>query len=573
MAEPGFNAKVEQVRLAAARELPPSCLEDFQRLSRSLVYGPTFQWLLVNAPDEALRHQVMRALDEVLRAAGMRSNRLPLSARIADVAMLETRLLKNAGQAEVVHVLGRPGWFNEARWDAFNVRRERLAAESRARLVFWLDADAIALASRGAPDLWAWRGGVYSFVPSGASLQAPMAKLDASGTERRLAPFAPPPTGADNRSHEERVQRVAEIRSWLATSPTPPDELLAAPIDELGRLLFSLGDYDAALAHWRDVEVPLHERLGDVRAKAVAMGQIADILYIRGQLDEALRIRQEEQLPVYERLGDVRSKAVTMGKIADILHARGQLDEALHIRQEEELPVYERLDDVREKAVTMGKIADILHAHGQFDEALRIHSEEVRPAFERLGDMHAKAVTMGKIADILHARGQLDEALRIRQEEELPVYERLGDVHSKAVTMGKIADIVQDRGQFDEALRIRQEEQLPIFERLGDARSKAVTMGKIADIVQDRGQFDEALRIRQEEELPVYEHLDDVRSLLVCRTNLAQIFAERGHEIDRPKIDSLLRDAHAAAQDIRLPEAEQIAGIYLRIFGHGLVAK
>ena len=39
----------------------------------------------------------------------------------------------------------------------------------------------------------------------------------------------------------------------------------------------------------------------------------------RGQLDEALRIRQEEQLPVYERLGDVRSKAVTQGKIADIL--------------------------------------------------------------------------------------------------------------------------------------------------------------------------------------------------------------------------------------------------------------
>lgn len=35
----------------------------------------------------------------------------------------------------------------------------------------------------------------------------------------------------------------------------------------------------------------------------------------------------KEQLPVYERPGDVRSRAVTMGKIADILHARGELDE------------------------------------------------------------------------------------------------------------------------------------------------------------------------------------------------------------------------------------------------------
>jgi phosphopentomutase len=56
-----------------------------------------------------------------------------------------------------------------------------------------------------------------------------------------------------------------------------------------------------------------------------------------------LRIRQEELLPVFERLGDVRSKAVTMGKIADILQARGQLDEALRIRQEEELPVLNAL--------------------------------------------------------------------------------------------------------------------------------------------------------------------------------------------------------------------------------------
>jgi phosphopentomutase len=57
------------------------------------------------------------------------------------------------------------------------------------------------------------------------------------------------------------------------------------------------------------------------------MGKIADVLQARGQLDEALRIRQEEQLPVYERLGDVRAKAITMGKIADVLQARGQQDQ------------------------------------------------------------------------------------------------------------------------------------------------------------------------------------------------------------------------------------------------------
>jgi esterase/lipase superfamily enzyme len=80
------------------------------------------------------------------------------------------------------------------------------------------------------------------------------------------------------------------------------------------------------------------------------MGKITDILRARGRLDEALRIYNEEQLPVYQRLGDVRERAVTMGKIADILQARGQLDEALRYRMEE-LPVYEKLGAVRDLLV------------------------------------------------------------------------------------------------------------------------------------------------------------------------------------------------------------------------------
>ena len=71
----------------------------------------------------------------------------------------------------------------------------------------------------------------------------------------------------------------------------------------------------------------MFERLGDVRSKAITMGQIADILQARGQLDEALRIHQEEELPVYERLGDVRLKAIAMGRIADIMQKRGQEDQ------------------------------------------------------------------------------------------------------------------------------------------------------------------------------------------------------------------------------------------------------
>ncbi|HSS79276.1 MAG TPA: hypothetical protein VLV54_21325, partial [Thermoanaerobaculia bacterium] len=85
----------------------------------------------------------------------------------------------------------------------------------------------------------------------------------------------------------------------------------------------------------------------------------------RGDLEEALRIRREEELPVYERLGDVRSRAVTMGQIADVLQARGDLEEALRIRREEELPVYERLGDVRSLLVGQANLALTHLARGQ----------------------------------------------------------------------------------------------------------------------------------------------------------------------------------------------------------------
>jgi tetratricopeptide (TPR) repeat protein len=138
---------------------------------------------------------------------------------------------------------------------------------------------------------------------------------------------------------------------------------------------------------------------------AMAAGLRADIHQARGQLDEALHIRRHDELPVYEKLGDLHARAVTLGEIADIHMARGQLDEALHIRRHDQLPVFEKLGDIRERAVTLGRIADIHEARGQLDEALHIRRHDELPVFEKLGDLHSLAVTLGQIADIHMARG------------------------------------------------------------------------------------------------------------------------------------------------------------------------
>ena len=237
---------------------------------------------------------------------------------------------------------------------------------------------------------------------------------------------------------------------------------------------------------------------------AVTQGKIADILFQRGELDEALRIRKEEEMPVYERLGDVREMAVTQGKIADILFGRGELDEALRIRKEEEMPVYERLGDVREMAITQGKIADILFQRGELDGALRIRKEEEMPVYERLGDVRSVAITQGKIADILFRRGELDEALRIHREERLPTCEKLGDLDGKAHVLFSCAQLRLARAKGEpkrdeiEAILNELGESFAILRKLERPDGVAAVGSLLGQVLAAGGATEPALKVLEE---------------------------------------------------------------------------
>ncbi|MFD2233225.1 hypothetical protein ACFSNB_05350, partial [Phaeospirillum tilakii] len=153
------------------------------------------------------------------------------------------------------------------------------------------------------------------------------------------------------------------------------------------------------------------------------------ILQARGELDAALKIRQEEELPVYDRLGDVRSRAVTMGQIADILMARGELDAALKIRQEEELPVYDRLGDNDGIAAVRFNCAQILLAkEGLTEGNAQALVEDLAESFSRLqksGRADGLVAVGTLFGQILAACGAAEPALSVL-ESAAQAAERLG---------------------------------------------------------------------------------------------------------------------------------------------------
>ena len=275
---------------AAATSLQPEHVDDFQRLVKNLRVGNQFQLLFAEFNDVAYRKTIVDAIDSVLLVADIKVAHLHLDrAELPTFAALEEALRHLSASHGAIHIFGEESSFDDTQWQEFNIRREVIAHDISARLIFWITEASLKKMISLAPDLWAWRGGVFSFE---RHAQAGIASV----------PLVRPMQAFDNRPLHEASKRVAVIRQHLNQQPALLDALRLPLLDEMAMIFFRMGN-----------------------------------------LDEALRIRREEELPVYEKLGDVRSVAVTNGKIADVLQARGELEEALRIYRDITLPAIRKL--------------------------------------------------------------------------------------------------------------------------------------------------------------------------------------------------------------------------------------
>ena len=223
----------------------------------------------------------------------------------------------------------------------------------------------------------------------------------------------------------------------------------------LGQTAIRTGDLDVAWQAAVD-KYGLALAQNDEYEAALSRSLQADIFAQRGELNEALRIRLEEQIPVFEKLGEVREKATTLSQVADILTTQGKLDQALRIYREEVIPTYKRLGEVRDWAVALGCVADIFYHRGELAESLRILREALIPVYEQLGDARERAIVFSKIADILALYAELDEAIRIYREEVIPIIEKLDDAHALMLVRRWLAIYLQQHAAPGDLAEARQ---------------------------------------------------------------------------------------------------------------------
>jgi len=295
----------------------------------------------------------------------------------SDPSALIDALRGLAAERQPIHVVGVEAWLRRAgppALQALNYRRESLAAAVRRTLVVWLEPGTITRFAREAPDLWAWRAAVLDFSHPPAQRAAVHEQAIFLGSAER----------------RERERRLADIAAHLQSvagpaEPAGPDAELMLEASEIEQ---ELGHPEAAMAH-AEAARAIFRRIDDRRGEAWAASRIADILQARGQLDEGLRIRLEEELPVYERLGDVRSKAVTHFQIASLRLARNEQQS-----EEGRLAIFASLRQAYDIALQM-RIPDGISAVGPLFAQFLAMGQAFAPALQVLAKVDEACATLG----------------------------------------------------------------------------------------------------------------------------------------------------------------------------------
>ncbi len=302
--------------------------EAFRALRRGIVRSRGFSLHICACDAPASRDQFIANLAASMPAVTL--HRVELAGTDDDALDAVVKVLENGSPGPVMVVGTERALADDAHaqrlLSGLNLRRAEWPARVPHPVIFWLPRRFLGLLTIGAPDFFDWRSDTIEFPELSSDDVRPLAHRDWKfGVDPRF-------------SAQEREERLRELKARIAASRGSDDENVVRNCLE-----------------WWD--------------------EVAELELVRGGIDEALRIRTEEQLPVFERLGDVREKAITQGQIADILQARGQLDEALRIRTEEQLPVFERLGDVRSLLVCRANIALTLLALRKADQ--RAHANKL----------------------------------------------------------------------------------------------------------------------------------------------------------------------------------------------------
>ena len=383
----------------------PAFGAELGRLARAVGHGPDFQILIVEAVSDDATRMAREAIDHTAEERGLRVTEVCWDPA-ADAEGLERLIVAAAADADLIHLSGAPKWLTPQRWQGLNIRRDRLAESARTRLVWWLHPRNVAEMATQAPDLWAWRGGVYSFLNVASPSVSPLTGFD-----------FPHETRVNRADPEPRRNRIREIRTWLEGSPQP--ELVYEVAREWGDLALSLGEFDEARHAYRDIALPaarLHHRSQEVLTIKQALATVATEAGDFGGAIEILKDAAEE------------AERVLGADHPDTLHSRNDLALAYQDagRPNDAIPLLEETLTAQIQILgpnhphtltSRNNLATAYQDAGRPNDAIPLLEETLKAQTQILGPNHPHTLTSrNNLAAAYYAAGRLNDAIPLLEE-------------------------------------------------------------------------------------------------------------------------------------------------------------
>jgi serine/threonine-protein kinase len=210
---------------------------------------------------------------------------------------------------------------------------------------------------------------------------------------------------------EARELKEEALANRLAADPADRADL-AADLNNLGRLLYDLGDYTAAESRFRDA-LAMWQRLGDEHGSVVGLRNLAAALTQSGRSAEALEL--------YGQIIDIQRRLFGAGdvEVGKSLYSLGMLHrtrgdpEAAEplLRQAREIFVHTLGPRHTRVAAVTSSLGRVLHDQGRNDEARRSFEEALELRLELLGEDHVQVANSRKnLAALLLEEGETEAA-------------------------------------------------------------------------------------------------------------------------------------------------------------------
>ena len=332
-----------------------------------------------------------------------------------------------------------------------NFKRENLQRTVLAPVVLWLPEFALRHVALGAPDVWAWRSGVFEFASEREETDRDWEALQELGTEDEYARMMP----------DERRARIETLEALYADyEPHAGDSataLIRADLaNRLARLYSYAPDIDAAV-DWGRKALQQHESLlGPNHLKTLAsVATLGYLLRLCGELDAAEPLLSRAVAGHEAALGPTHPLALRSAtNLSGLLFDREEFDKAEKLLSSI-LAGYEEALGPRhpESLRAANNLAYLMLARGDFDGAEPLFRRSAAGLAEALGPHHRSTlVSITNLAKSLYFRGDLDGAEPLLREAVAGFVNAIGPDHMDTlVASSLLGSLLQARGDLDAA--------------------------------------------------------------------------------------------------------------------------